>query len=567
MAWSLKASGSGISDNIVGGNLGSKANQAISSSYTLDTSKAGTYTVNLSGDVTDADGTFKEISDSVTVKVSEKTITTNNNNNNNTENTGTTTSNNNKPQTSTTTKPTTTEPSTPEPKEPKFTAADETVYATGNINIRKSYSTDSDIIGTLEKDANIQRTGVGDNGWSKVTYNGKTGYIKSNLLTTQEPAKSADKALKTLEIVPEGLDPQFNSETTNYTLIVGSEIETLQINAVPNDEKATVEITGNESLQIGDNMVKINVTAEDGTTRTYNIDVKRQESTVLALTNIKINGYTLSPKFSPDVYEYKISIFDANVNNLDITAVANDENAIVQVFGNTNFKDGENVVEIAVTSENNEEKVVYKLYVNKNAIATTTKSDNNNKMIMYVGIGSAIFIILLIIIILITRKRKHNKEDEPDYNDYSDLYGYSSKNKTDESSKLVNSQEENLSKQELKNKLFGELPQNNNEEIAEENTRNEEKFNYNTNINENYQYRNNAQNESLYSNNTTSEDFSFRSNAKIDSIYNNENSISNEKDSNTSMIETTNTTDYEDYYKSEDNYKTKKSRGKGKHSK
>lgn len=155
--------------------------------------------------------------------------------------------------------------------EPTFKSANDKVYATGDINIRKSYSADSDKIGTLKAGESVTRTGISENGWSKVSYNGGTGYIKTSLLTTEEPSKASDKALKTLEVTPEGLDPEFNPETTSYTINVGADVEKLEIKAAPNDEKATVEITGNESLVAGDNAVKITVTAQDGTTRIYTI--------------------------------------------------------------------------------------------------------------------------------------------------------------------------------------------------------------------------------------------------------------------------------------------------------
>lgn len=185
--------------------------------------------------------------------------------------------------------------------EPTFKSANDKVYATGDINIRKSYSADSDKIGTLKAGESVTRTGISDNGWSKVSYNGGTGYIKTSLLTTEEPSKASDKALKTLEVTPEGLDPEFDPETTSYTLNVGADVEKLEIKAAPNDEKATVEITGNESLVAGDNAVKITVTAQDGTTRIYTINVKKGEATTLGLSSLKINGYTLSPKFSSNV--------------------------------------------------------------------------------------------------------------------------------------------------------------------------------------------------------------------------------------------------------------------------
>ncbi len=312
--------------------------------------------------------------------------------------------------------------------EPTFKSANDKVYATGDINIRKNYSADSDKIGTLKAGESVTRTGISDNGWSKVSYNGGTGYIKTSLLTTEEPSKASDKALKTLEVTPEGLDPEFNPETTSYTLNVGADVEKLEIKAAPNDEKATVEITGNESLVAGDNAVKITVTAQDGTTRIYTINVKKGEEATLGLSSLKINGYTLSPKFESNVYEYKINVLDPNITKLDVSAVANDENATIEITGNTNIINGENVINITVTSQDGKETVTYQIHVTKNTVVANT---NNKDIITYGAIvGSVILIVIIILIIVKHKKNKkyeNNNQDEK-LDDYSGLYGYSSKN-------------------------------------------------------------------------------------------------------------------------------------------
>ena len=311
--------------------------------------------------------------------------------------------------------------------EPTFKSANDKVYATGDINIRKNYSADSDKIGTLKAGESVTRTGISDNGWSKVSYNGGTGYIKTSLLITEEPSKASDKALKTLEVTPEGLDPEFNPETTSYTLNVGADVEKLEIKAAPNDEKATVEITGNESLVAGDNAVKITVTAQDGTTRIYTINVKKGEEATLGLSSLKINGYTLSPKFESNVYEYKINVLDPNITKLDVSAVANDENATIEITGNTNIINGENVINITVTSQDGKETVTYQIHVTKNTVVANT---NNKDIITYGAIvGSVILIVIIILIIVKHKKNKkyeNNNQDEK-LDDYSDLYGYSSK--------------------------------------------------------------------------------------------------------------------------------------------
>lgn len=74
-AWNLSVSGSGINDSIVGYDM--DGNKTTSKTYTLNTSKAGTYTVTLKGDITDYDTeATSNINKSVTVTVKAKPATT-----------------------------------------------------------------------------------------------------------------------------------------------------------------------------------------------------------------------------------------------------------------------------------------------------------------------------------------------------------------------------------------------------------------------------------------------------------------------------------------------------------
>lgn len=73
-------------------------------------------------------------------------------------------------------------------------AVNETVYATAGVHIRKSYSTDSQVVGSLPKGSSILRTGVCDNGWSRVQFNNADAYIYGDYLTTTAPAADAPAA-------------------------------------------------------------------------------------------------------------------------------------------------------------------------------------------------------------------------------------------------------------------------------------------------------------------------------------------------------------------------------------
>lgn len=516
-------------------------------------SSAGTYTFKLGGDVSDG-STNKTTNVSGSVTVTATNSSSDNNDKNNDKKNDNKDNKDNKDNNDTTTEPT-------------FKSTNDKVYATGDINIRKSYSADSDKIGTLKAGESVTRTGISDNGWSKVSYNGGTGYIKTSLLTTEEPSKASDKALKTLEVTPEGLDPEFDPETTSYTLNVGADVEKLEIKAAPNDEKATVEITGNESLVAGDNAVKITVTAQDGTTRIYTINVKKGEATTLGLSSLKINGYTLSPKFSSNVYEYKINVLDPNITKLDVLATANVENAKVEVTGNTNLVKGENTITITVTSEDGKEKVIYQILVNKDSDVTATT--NKKDMIIYGGIVVGVILIFVIIIIVVkSRKKKKQPTNNNNADDYSDLYGYSSKNVTSVRNENQNDMQSNNQYKEI-NQL-------------QENTNNESEINTyqntdtTTQFNMDNEYKSTNEPENPYISKDMYADYSENSKQ----TYNNQNtydglygsySESNNKVTNNDIQEKSLQQDNyldnqtQEDYTIDDNYKFKRS--KGKHSK
>ena len=76
---------------------------------------------------------------------------------------------------------------------PKFTDVNETVYTTTRCNLRESYSTSSNKVAIVDEGTKLTRKGVGDNGWSKCEYNGKTVYASSQYLTTTAPETDEDK--------------------------------------------------------------------------------------------------------------------------------------------------------------------------------------------------------------------------------------------------------------------------------------------------------------------------------------------------------------------------------------
>ena len=434
VSWNLKVSGEGISDSIPGFNQDGQS-ETITKTYNLDTSKAGVFTVAVAGDVTDGDGTVK-VYEPVTVVVEEPVTSTP------TPTATPTTS------TSTTPEPTSqpTETSTPNPtsNEPSFDSRNEIVYATNDgINVRPTCSTSGGAYGKLLKGESVIRTGVSTNGWSRVVYtdaNGvqHTGYVSSEYLTivkakdknTEDDKKeendgkekSSNKMLKTLNIVGYELEPKFDPEIKNYSLKLNEDDtdDELDIKAEAEDEKAKVVITGNENFKVGNNIVKIVVTAEDNTTRMYTITVaKTNENGIvdsLKLDKLTVSKGKLDPTFDPEVTSYTIVVDDpSTITADDFVATSDDKDVKVTVAENKQSDDGEKLFTIMLENKDSSKTGVYQVVVKKptaNQAATT----NNTDMTLFYILGGVIggLIIIIIIIIIVLKKSSDDDDDEYD---------------------------------------------------------------------------------------------------------------------------------------------------------
>lgn len=88
---------------------------------------------------------------------------------------------------------------------------------------------------------------------------------------------SNNNNLASLEIEDHNID--FNKDTYDYE--VTTNLDSLEIKALAEDEKAKIEIIGNENLENGSKII-VRVTAEDGSTKEYNINIiKKQQSNAL----------------------------------------------------------------------------------------------------------------------------------------------------------------------------------------------------------------------------------------------------------------------------------------------
>ena len=129
-----------------------------------------------------------------------------------------------------------------------------TVQITGNTNLQNG-----------RNEVKIDVTA--ENGQNKETY-----YI----YVTKGSTGSTNANLKELTIKDCELAPNFSADITDYAFEFPKNLDKVEINAVPEDSNATVEIVGNENLTEITQQIQVKVTAADGqTVKTYNLTAKK----------------------------------------------------------------------------------------------------------------------------------------------------------------------------------------------------------------------------------------------------------------------------------------------------
>ena len=127
-----------------------------------------------------------------------------------------------------------------------------------------------------------------------------------------------DANLSKLSVSQPGLEPAFDKNIVNYSIVVAFNVEKLKINVSCNDNGASSSIKSDTGygddvkLNEGDNKITIEVTSEDGTVKKYFISCKRLSAADAKLKNLEFKTIKLAQKFEPTVYEYS-SFVDAKL--------------------------------------------------------------------------------------------------------------------------------------------------------------------------------------------------------------------------------------------------------------
>ncbi|MDQ1233984.1 hypothetical protein QE450_001482 [Paenibacillus sp. SORGH_AS306] len=155
--------------------------------------------------------------------------------------------------------------------------------------------------------------------------------VGSNTITTVVTAQDATTRTYTLTVTREAatnnanlanilisvgtLSPAFDTTITAYNASVTATTSSIDITPTTQDINATVKINGNNvssgntssvNLAVGVNTVAIEVTAQDGSIKTYRIDIQRPQNA--NLSNLTISEGTLNPVFNTNTKSYTATV-------------------------------------------------------------------------------------------------------------------------------------------------------------------------------------------------------------------------------------------------------------------
>lgn len=284
---------------------------------------------------------------------------------------------------------------------------------------------------------------------SNVTVKAKETNNSSNQNSNNDNNKNNDNSSNTSaelsSITVNG--KKYTNPKKDITITVGSEVDSATVSAVSTDG-SKVSGVGDIALKAGTNIIKLGVSGTTYTLRinrmaevedTPNIideteETQKQPEEALALNTLEVKDFELTPEFSKDIYTYTINI-DMEKNDLqqlEINAIANREDAKIEITGNENLKEGENIINITISSEDGTETVTYQLKVNKIISSTevvgktdmdtaneelenATKMSRTTRIIIMViaVVGIMLGIIFAVIEYIYTNK----KDDEHEYNE------------------------------------------------------------------------------------------------------------------------------------------------------
>ncbi len=309
-------------------------------------------------------------------------------------------------------------------------------------------------------------------GWDENIMSTSNGSVKVKTLTYNEyqATLSKNNNLSNLSIAGYEISPKFDKNINEYSVQINEDETSVKISAALEDKKASVSGTGTFDVSAGNNTFIITVVAENGSEKTYklnvevidknpiNVTLNNEEYTVVKLASnlVKPESYSEStamineievPAFYSEITEFvlvglkdksgNIALYiyqdgkytkydELNFGNITIYPLSSDE--VIEGYQKSNFTVQNVALEGLTNQKNSRFNLIYGLnvetnekgfYLYDNKDSALIKYDNSlvieleeqNKIIMLVAvIFLAVNVIcFIVIIVLINSKKKKQK--------------------------------------------------------------------------------------------------------------------------------------------------------------
>lgn len=199
----------------------------------------------------------------------------------------------------------------------------------------------------------------------QITVKEETSSSEGNSTVTEQ-TKSSEARLNTFGINPEEYDFSGFSKNRNkeeWSATVPNSVKEVTVYATPLDKNAKVEGTGKVTLKEGNNTVSVKVTAEDGTTKTYKLTIKRKTAEEENAENgeARLKNLGIKPEeydftgFDSEKTEYSVEVPN-EVEEVEVYATAMNSNAQINGTGMIELKEGKNELTVEVISANGTKK-------------------------------------------------------------------------------------------------------------------------------------------------------------------------------------------------------------------
>lgn len=159
------------------------------------------------------------------------------------------------------------------------------------------------------------------------------------------------------------LSPTFKETTYDYRLTVPANVNEVNIKAVKGDVNQTITGTGPKKLEYGLNRARVIVSAQDGSSRTYQIMITRTDNRTgdTSLRSLGVSNTNIAYQKDKTTYDAVVS---RSVESVLITATATDTRATIVGTGTKNLNIGLNSFDLKVTSSSGAE-ATYKINITR----------------------------------------------------------------------------------------------------------------------------------------------------------------------------------------------------------